>query len=67
MPFGDATIASQIALSSDFREFQRACSRLSDSHIASFQKDGFVTLRKAIPSEFDEALKAAENGDTKDH
>ena len=55
-----------ISLSSDLREFQRACSRLSDSHIASFQKDGFVTLRKGIPSEFDEALKAAENGDTKD-
>ena len=25
-----------------------------------------MTLRKGIPSEFDEALKAAENGDTKD-
>ncbi len=25
-----------------------------------------MTLRKAIPSEFDEALKAAQSGDTKD-
>ena len=42
---------------------RRACARLSDSHIAGFRKDGFVTLRQAVPpAEFADALAGVEAG-----
>ena len=41
---------------------QRACARLSDSHVAAFQKDGFVTLRQGVPAEFDAYLAAVQEG-----
>lgn len=41
---------------------QRACARLSDSHVAAFRKDGFVTLRKGVPCEFEAYLAAVQQG-----
>lgn len=41
---------------------KRACSRLSDSHVEAFRKDGFVTLRKGVPSEFEAYLAAVQQG-----
>ena len=39
---------------------KRACARLSDSHIAAFHKDGFIPLRKGVPSHFEDALVAVQ-------
>jgi hypothetical protein len=39
---------------------KRACSRLSDSHVAAFQKDGFVMLRQGVSHEFEAYLAAVE-------
>ena len=39
---------------------KRACSRLSDSHVAAFQKDGFVALRQGVPLEFEAYLAAVQ-------